>query len=417
MKHLLILAALLFLEGMTSCKNSSSENSTPIRKVVFVIVDGIPEDVIQSVKTPILDEIISQGAFIPAYVGGGAGTYSETPTISAVGYNSLLTGTWANKHNTLDNNIENPNYHYWSIFRILKEQFPGKKTAVFSTWLDNRTKLIGAGLPQTKELTIDYYFDGFEYDTLRFPHDEDSQYILDIDNYVVEEAGRVLRSQAPDLSWVYLQYTDNMGHSYGDHPRFEESVRLVDAQLSHIWDAVKERMDRYNEEWMLLITTDHGRTADTGKDHGGQTERERRIWIATNIDEINSYGRSHRVGITDILPSIAHYMGISIPKAQGMELDGVPFIGPVDVANLEAQKSGNRIEVYWKNFSKNDTGRLWISTSNHFKTGGEDRYFVKGDVPLSDEYTSFSVEHIPSPFYKIVLQTPNHYSNTWIVPE
>lgn len=80
------------------------------------------------------------------------GGYSETPTISAVGYNSLLTGTWVNKHNVFGNDIKAPNYNYPTIFRLFKNQFPNKKTAVFSTWEDNRTKLIGENLDATGKI-------------------------------------------------------------------------------------------------------------------------------------------------------------------------------------------------------------------------------------------------------------------------
>src|SRR5690554_2981256 len=112
------------------------------KKAVFIILDGIPAPAIEKTETPNLDRIIAEGGYAHAYVGGLKGGYSETPTISAVGYNSLLTGTWYNKHNVKDNNIERPNYHYWTIFRHFKTTYPHKTTAVYSTWMDNRTKLI-----------------------------------------------------------------------------------------------------------------------------------------------------------------------------------------------------------------------------------------------------------------------------------
>src|SRR6476619_4932572 len=145
--------------------------TTTAQKVVFVIADGIPADVLESVATPNMDAIAKTGTYMRAHVGGDSGSYNQTPTNSANGYNSLLTGTWVNKHNVWDNDIAAPNYNYWNIYRLFKSQYPKKTTAVFSTWLDNRTKLVGSDSVKAGNLQPDFYFDGMELDTIRYPQD------------------------------------------------------------------------------------------------------------------------------------------------------------------------------------------------------------------------------------------------------
>src|SRR5882757_10990733 len=124
------------------------------KKVVFIIADGIPADVLEKARVSFPEQIGRQNGYKRAYVGGEKGGYSQTPTISAVGYNSLLTGVWANKHNVWGNDIKEPNYHYPTIFRLLKQTDSSKKIAVFSTWLDNRTKLVGEGLEATRTIRV-----------------------------------------------------------------------------------------------------------------------------------------------------------------------------------------------------------------------------------------------------------------------
>ena len=302
---------------------SSIHAATP--KAVFILLDGIPADLVESVSTPFFDEIAKDGGYARAYVGGQAGGASESPTVSAVGYNSLLTGTWANKHRVYSNQIRSPDYRYWDIFRLVKQHNPVLNTALFSTWEDNRTKLLGHGRPEAGGDKLDYYFDGFENDEQRFPYDEAREYIKQIDDLVSREAARYLAQHGPDLSWVYLEFTDDIGHLYGDGDEMAAAITLMDTNVGRIWRSVQARQQAEDEDWLVLITTDHGRDALTGKSHGGQTDRERTIWIATNSTALNEHFRN-LPGIVDILPSILTHLEIAVPQAVSEQFDGKSFI-------------------------------------------------------------------------------------------
>ena len=85
----------LFLVVLLTLSTSYSKN----RKVVYIVLDGIPADYIERVHPKTVFDIAEKGGYSRAYTGGEIGTYSQTSTISAIGYMNILTGTWMNKHN------------------------------------------------------------------------------------------------------------------------------------------------------------------------------------------------------------------------------------------------------------------------------------------------------------------------------
>ncbi|SFP55110.1 alkaline phosphatase family protein [Parafilimonas terrae] len=408
MKYLITFCLSLFATGMLCAQPKT-------KKAVYIIIDGIPADVIEKLNPVHMNEIAKAGGYAHAMVGGEKNGYSQTPTISAVGYNSILTGTWVNKHNVWDNDIKDPNYNYKSIFRILKEDYPEKKTGIFSSWTDNRTRLVGDGLAATGNIHFDYKFDGLELDTVNYPQDAEREFMHKIDAKVAATAASTIKTNAPDLSWVYLEYTDDMGHKYGDSPQFYKAINYADDYVGQIWQAIQYREKNFNEDWLIIITTDHGRTAETGKDHGGQSDRERAGWIFTNAKNLNGYFKNNQASIVDIFPTIARFMNLQIPLETARELDGVPLIGELSLTNAAAQYKDDTITVEWKASVKEGSVKIWASSTNNYKEGGEDKFELLKTVPLADEKAILNVKNMPSSFYKLFLQGPGNNLSCWIV--
>lgn len=318
--------ALCAIGLLTAASTAAAQrpDGTP-RKAVFILLDGIPADVIERVATPAIDAIAAAGGYARAHVGGDLGTPNETPTISAPGYMSLITGTWANKHNVWGNYNQSPNYAYWNVFRIVETADPARRTALFSSWTDNRTVLIGQGRPGAGDFQLDQAVDGFELDTATFPRAMGTRRFAIIDSIVTDRAAAYIAEQGPDLSWVYLEYTDDVAHAEGDGEAFDAAVRGADALVGRIWAAVQRR-EAMGESWMIVVTTDHGRDADTGRGHGGQTERERRTWIVTNQSALEPRFVNGSAAIVDIAPSILQFLGIAVPTPVARQLDGSTFL-------------------------------------------------------------------------------------------
>lgn len=397
----------LLLVSLCLCVNAKT------RKAVYIIVDGVPADQIERLHTPVVFDIAEQGGYCRAYTGGEIGGYSETSTISAIGYTNLLTATWLNKHNVGGNDNLKPNYNYWTIFRIAKEQSKSFKTALYSSWTDNRTVLIGEGKPETNFLKIDYVADGYELDTTRFPKVSKDLHIFQIDDVVADQAAKGIREDAPDLSWVYLWYTDDAGHIEGNGAFFDEYVRKADEQVGRVWEAVKYREANFDEEWMIVVTTDHGRE-ENGHGHGGQSSRERMTWISTNIP-VNAHFRAPDLSITDITPSICRFMGFEIPQSVRWEQDGMPFVGDVDIYDMRTMPYDDKVSLTWNCYSDHAPVTIFASSSNTYKEGKEDPWIELATVPAGQKEYTVDLSKLPtSTFYKFVLVTPNNHLNRWL---
>jgi phosphopentomutase len=95
--------------------------------------------------------------------------------------------------------------------------------------------------------------------------------------------------------------------------------------VGRIWNAVKQRQ-ALGEEWMIVVTTDHGRDPRTGKGHGLQSTRERTTWIVTNQPALTPRFTTGQSAIVDIAPSILQHLRIAPPSAVAREMEGVSFL-------------------------------------------------------------------------------------------
>jgi hypothetical protein len=401
----------LFLFALLAISLSTTAQSH--RKAVYIIVDGVPADVIERLQLPGLRAIADSSGYTRAYQGGVKGTYSETPTISAPGYMNLLTGVWANKHNVVDNDIAEPNYNYWNLFRLAETKSPRYHTAIFSTWEDNRTKLIGEGLPDAGKIMLNYSFDGLELDTVRFPHDTSRLFIKRIDDTVMTEATKYILERGPDLTWIYLEFTDDMGHKFGDGPQLDNAVRHADSLVLKLWDNVVRRQATFQEDWLVLVTTDHGRDA-TGKHHGGQSDRERATWIVTNSKNLNSRFRENPA-VVDIYLSICNHLRLPIPEATAKELDGVPFIGDIDMSDLRAVNKNGTITLTWKSYVEDGSkAEVFVTQTNNYQKGFDPDHYTKvGDAFIRNGKFTFSFNS-SAEILKIALKGPHHWVNVWV---
>lgn len=73
---------------MTACEQMVESKTEPVRKVVFIIVDGISAEILEEVDTPNSDQVIAQGAYTRGWLGREAGRMDEYELLVEVPLNS-----------------------------------------------------------------------------------------------------------------------------------------------------------------------------------------------------------------------------------------------------------------------------------------------------------------------------------------
>jgi len=205
-----------------------------------------------------------------------------------------------------------------------------------------------------------------------------------------------------------------MGHRYGDSPPFIDALQKLDIQIGKLYDAILYRKQNFKEDWMIIITTDHGRNEKDGKGHGGQSQRQRSTWIISN-KQFNDYAKQSYPGIVDIMPTLANHLSISIPTPIKNEIDGVSLIGKVSVSNPQVNIFQNRLDLSWQNYQREGSLKIWLSTKNNFNKNEEDQYIFLKEVPISQKNIVIDISKYESNFYKVVLEGKYNSVNKWFI--
>jgi hypothetical protein len=98
-----------------------------------------------------------------------------------------------------------------------------------------------------------------------------------------------------------------------------------------------------------------------------------------------------------------------------MEVDGISLTGKISATDASAQLNNYQILVKWNVIDKKGKAKIWLSATNHFKTGGKDEYKLITEVPVANGQATIDVSQTPSDFYKIVIETPHNFLNRWVI--
>ncbi len=371
MKHSLLTKALIPMLLGTGISIAHAE-----QKALLVGIDGVQFERIQALNTPNFDRL----NITKAYTGGIAGDNNEQATYSGPGWSTILTGVWVNKHGVTSNSSGLANPDFPSIFKRLEDHDPILKVASIAHWAPINTQF--------------FTNDAAQIDLVKNGQDDPT---------VVSEAIQFMQAGG-DFTFVHLDDPDHYGHSYGFGSKYNDSIKIADQQLGQLLDTVEQLEKESGDDWLVLVTTDHGRDL-LGYGHGDQTTQEKTIFIASNkpmnkefTQPVSNLANSDFDGLygyaaqTSITPTLLRHMGI--PLEANWKLDGIPLMGDLSVRKLAIGVKGNDLSWYSEEAGTVDifrNGTLvdsvpaslqgWDDVSN--STGVMDYSLVLNDTPAS----------------------------------
>jgi predicted AlkP superfamily pyrophosphatase or phosphodiesterase len=277
-------------------------------KVLLIGIDGCRPDAIEKAATPNIDRLVANGVISRnTSILGPRDCGNET--ISGPGWSSIYTGVWADKHGVMDNDFKTTHYdRYPHLFSLIKEKQPQAITASFVDWKPIAEKIVSDAdvsfCPQEELKGADAYEKA--------------------DEEVASHAAEFLTSKPVDAACVYFGQVDERGHALGFHPlvpSYTAAIERIDRHIGTLLDAIKSRPDAANENWLVIITTDHGGQGTTHS-HGHKIDEIRRVFLIVSGSGVDRHA-DRQTYIVDAVPTALAWLGIEIDPE--WELDGKPF--------------------------------------------------------------------------------------------
>jgi hypothetical protein len=296
------------------------------QKTLVIGVDGLRADAMELANTPFLDSLLS-GSF-----GGGTFHTAYSPyaqaediTISGPNHSSMLTGVHRDRHGVTDNSYSGINFdQYPDYLSRLEAANPSLNTVRLMTWTSGHN-----AMPTGADFAINSSDQGNANQTAQLLAGTHPSINAD-----------------PDAIYLFLDDVDLAGHSGGfcdnrvQCPGYFNEIEQVDGQIGQVLSAISARPGFANEDWQIILTSDHGGNPDGG--HGGGTPEKRTIPFVVS-------GRNVAPGLpfpaprnVDVAKTVLTHMGVAIPDSLDGHAVGVePTASPAAVLGSNLVFNGN----------------------------------------------------------------------------
>ena len=245
------------------------------KKAIVIGYDGCRVDLFQLLgtsKKSAINTLLNDGGHAIFTYAGGVNYPAENTqaTSTAPGWCSMLTGVLADVHHITNNGIVKE-VEPKTLLLSLVEDGTIDQSAFYVSWDGHFSKKDATYVGEkqyAKEAGVNTIFRRAFFDP----------------GTKCNILSDIKKKDCSDFIFSTLEYTDHQGHDTGftpSNPKYVSAFRDAEATGADIIAAIKARETYNTEDWLILITSDHG---GIGGGHGGPSFEERITFIVSNKD-------------------------------------------------------------------------------------------------------------------------------------
>lgn len=248
----------VFLVSTFATSFNAAFGQTSESRVLIIGMDGLRSDCLQAAETPAIDALIANGLFSPDALNNDI-------TYSGPGWSAMLCGVWSDSHGVTNNNFMGSNFEgFPSFMNRLETENPNFNTHSICHWAPINDYILGADVDEALNVTTDAG--------------------------VAEAAVAILQNGNPHALFLHFDDVDINGHGSGFNPQtpqYMSTIETTDGFVAEVISALTARPNYMTENWLVLLSTDHG---GIGLNHGGSSIEEETIFfiasgaaVSTNV--------------------------------------------------------------------------------------------------------------------------------------
>ncbi|MGJ3190663.1 alkaline phosphatase family protein [Paenarthrobacter sp. FR1] len=271
--------------------------------ILIVGIDGVRYDSLLSTPTRAMDRVAATGFLLPVRV------HQRNATISGPVWATVATGVYADRHMVTGNSHHPAELDALPDFtEVLRSSHPELRTMIAASWY-----------PLATPTHCGPIFSSRGWVPTPDPEEtNDAASWVCADDAVADYAANRLENEDLAASFVYFGEADVEAHNHGTGSGYVAAIQRCDARLGTLLDAIQARPDRAEEDWTVVVVTDHGHLDAGG--HGGESDAERTAWIAAGGASLPR--RVSAVDHADIFAQVLATFGVNTADSEGVPFGG-----------------------------------------------------------------------------------------------